>query len=63
MNLKEDPSITLEVFADQDENLMGIFYQDNSMMQLYAALPEVLFVDATHKVNKIKNAAVYFSCL
>ena len=54
MNLKEDPSVTLEVFADQDENLMGIFYQDNSMMQLYAAFPEVLFVDATHKVNELR---------
>ena len=48
MNLKEDPSVTLEVFADQDENLMGIFYQDNCMKQLYAAFPEVLFVDAIH---------------
>ena len=60
MNLKEDPSITLEVFADQDENLMGIFYQDNSMIQLYAAFPEVLFVDATHKVNELRMPLYIF---
>ena len=60
MNLKEDPSVTLEVFADQDENLMGIFYQDNSMMQLYAAFPEVLFVDATHKVNELRMPLYIF---
>ena len=60
MNLKEDPSVTLEVFADQDENLMGIFYQDNSMMQLYAAFPEVLFVDATHKVNELRMLLYIF---
>ena len=60
MNLKEDPSVTLEVFADQDENLIGIFYQDNSMMQLYAAFPEVLFVDATHKVNELRMPLYIF---
>ena len=60
MNLKEDPSVTLEVFADQDENLMGIFYQDNSIMQLYAAFPEVLFVDATHKVNELRMPLYIF---
>ena len=60
MNLKEDPSVTLEVFADQDENLMGIFYQDNCMKQLYAAFPEVLFVDATHKVNELRMPLYIF---
>ena len=60
MNLKEDPSVTLEVFADQDENLMGIFYQDNCMKQLYAAFPEVLFVDATHKVNELRMLLYIF---
>ena len=61
MNLKEDPLITIEVFADQDVNLMGIFYQDNSMKQLLAAFPEVLFVDATRTQSKrTKNAVLYF---
>ena len=65
MNLKEieylfEPSVTLEVFADQDENLMGIFYQDNCMKQLYAAFPEVLFVDATHKVNELRMPLYIF---
>ena len=59
-HLKEDPMVTLEVFADQDKNLMGIFYQDNNMKQLYAAFPEILFVDATHKVNELRMPLYIF---
>ena len=60
MNLKEDLSITIEVFADQDENLIGMFYRNNSMKQLYAAFSEVLFADATHKVNELRMSLYIF---
>ena len=50
----------MEVFVDKDENLMGIFYQDHCMKKLYAAFPEVLFVDATHKVNELRMPLYIF---
>ena len=62
MHLKEDSSVNVEVFADQDENFLGIFYQDHSMKQLYSASPEVLFVDATHKVNELRMPLYIFLC-
>ena len=54
MHLKEETSVTLEVFVDKDENLRGIFYQNHSTKQLYAAFPEILLINATHKGNEIR---------
>ena len=52
--LQKDPSITVEVFTDTDQNLMGIFYQDKTMKHVYSVFPEMLFVDATHKRNSLR---------
>lgn len=45
---------TTEVVADDDSNLLGVFYQDSSMKCGYEAFPEMLFVDATHKLNELR---------
>lgn len=34
--------------------LLGVFYQDSSMKCGYEAFPEMLFVDATHKLNELR---------
>ena len=51
--LREDPLVAVEVFTDEEYNLMGIFYQDKVMKKIYTVFPEMLFVDATHKVNEL----------
>ena len=43
---------TAEVVADGESNLLGLFYQDSSMKCAYEAFPEMIFVDATHKLNE-----------
>ena len=58
--LREDPLVTVEIFTDEEYNLMGIFYQDEVMKKIYTAFPEMLFVDATHKVNELRMPLYIF---
>lgn len=44
------PNVSMEV-THVDENVSGIFLQDKLMQETFAKYPEVLFVDATYKVN------------
>ena len=50
----------MEVFTDTDQNLMGIFYQDKTMKHVYSVFPEMLFVDATHKLNSLQMPLYVF---
>ena len=50
-DLWRDSSLSIKVFCDEEDNLLGIFYQDTAMHKIYASFPEMLFVDATHKLN------------
>ena len=52
--LREDPLVTVEIFTDKEYNFMGMFYQDQVMKKIYNVFPEMLFVDATHKVNELR---------
>ena len=58
--LREDPLVTIEIFTDEEYNLMGIFYQDEVMKKIYSAFPEMLFIDATHKVNELRMPLYIF---
>ena len=58
--LREDPLVTVEIFTDEEYNLMGMFYQDEVMKKIYNAFPEMLFVDATHKVNELQMSLYIF---
>ena len=51
--LQKDPSVTVEVFTDIDQNLMGIFYQDEIMKHTLSVFPEMLFIDAKNKLNSL----------
>ena len=51
--LKKDPSVAVEVFTDTDQNLMGIFYQDETIKHTFSVFPEMLFIDPTHKLNSL----------
>ena len=45
---------TVEVFTEEDKNLMftGIFFQDQLMKTNFDAYPEALMVDAACKLNE-----------
>lgn len=45
---------TVEIVKDEEDNLRGIFYQDADMKSTFRSFPEVLFVDATYKVNDLR---------
>ena len=34
--------------------LNGIYYQDEHMQDVYSKYPEILFIDATHKLNNLR---------
>ena len=58
--LREDPLVAVEIFTDEEYNLMGIFYQDKVMKKIYTTFPEMLFVDATHQVNELRMPLYIF---
>ena len=59
-DLRRDPSLSIEVFSDEEDNLLGIFYQDTAMQKAYASFPEMLFVDATHKLTNLRMPLYVF---
>ncbi|XP_065320998.1 uncharacterized protein LOC135928456 [Gordionus sp. m RMFG-2023] len=50
--LKEDNGAIVEIIEENNQ-LMGIFYQDSNMSHNLKFYPEVLFIDATYKLNNI----------
>ena len=59
-DLHKDSTLTIDVFTDEDNNLLDIFYQDARMRSLYASFPEMLFVDATHKLTNLRMPLYVF---
>ena len=59
-DLRRDPSLSIEVFCDEEDNLLGIFYQDTAMRKAYASFSEMLFVDATHKLTNLRMPLYVF---
>ena len=41
----------MEVLVDDSSQLQGIFYQDTLMKEAYSQYPDLLFLDATYKLN------------
>ena len=44
---------TVELVKDEESNLRGVFFQDADMKTTFRGYPEVLFVDATYKLNEL----------
>ena len=44
----------VEVFVDTNDVLNGIYYQDEHMQDVYSKYPEILFIDAKHKLNDLR---------
>ena len=50
----------VEVFSTEDKVLSGIFFQDEEMRRMYDCFPELLFVDATYKLNELQMPLYLF---
>ncbi len=49
-----DVGSTVEVFIADNETFTGLFFQDAEMKTNFASFPELLMVDATHKLNELR---------
>ena len=45
---------TVELVKDEESNLCGVFFQDADMKTTFRGYTEVLFVDATYKLNELR---------
>ena len=59
-DLRRDPTLTVEMFCDEEDNLLGIFYQDATVRKAYASFSEMLFIDATHKLTNLRMPLYVF---
>ncbi|KAL1438545.1 hypothetical protein MTO96_047907 [Rhipicephalus appendiculatus] len=54
---------TLDILANEEDNqLIGIFFQDEDMRSAFKNYPEIVFVDAIHKTND-RRLPLYFICV
>lgn len=49
--LKDKYGADVELYSDSERNLLGIFWQDRKMKELFAAFPELMCLDATYKLG------------
>ena len=45
---------TVEIVQNEEGNLRGIFFQDDDMKSTFSSYPEILFIDATYKLNELR---------
>ncbi|VDI69197.1 Hypothetical predicted protein [Mytilus galloprovincialis] len=51
--LKKTGSV-VEVFHDFNNQVQGVFYQDEEMQKIFSAYCDIVFVDATYKLNDLR---------
>ena len=44
---------TVEAYCDEEENFLGLFFQDQQMKQAFDAYPELICLDATYKLLEL----------
>jgi zinc finger SWIM domain-containing protein 3 len=44
----------VEYFHDHENQLQRLFYQDAEMQRMFSAFPDIIFVDATYKLNAMR---------
>ena len=44
----------VEVYCDSEQNLKGIFFQDQQMLEAFKAYPERFCIDATYKLLELR---------
>ena len=50
----------MEFIVTQDNVVDGIFFQDEEMRRMYDRFSEILFVDATYKLNDLRMPLYLF---
>ncbi len=50
-NMKSIPNARVKVAVNDENELLGILFQDERMAKIYEKYPELLLVDATYKLN------------
>ena len=50
----------VEIAVTKDDVVDGIFYQDKEMRHIYRCFPEMVFVDATYKLNDLRMPIYLF---
>ncbi len=50
----------VEVVITAENVVNGIYYQDKQMRQMYDRFPEIVFVDATYKLNDLRMPLYLF---
>uniref|UniRef100_A0A7M5VF39 OTU domain-containing protein n=2 Tax=Clytia hemisphaerica TaxID=252671 RepID=A0A7M5VF39_9CNID len=58
--LKNEFGCSVNLHKDNEDNFLGLFFQDESMKVNFDRFPEILFVDATYKVNELRIPAYIF---
>jgi zinc finger SWIM domain-containing protein 3 len=53
----------LEILKDETNLLTGIFFQDPQMQAFFEKFPEVLFIDATYKLNDLRLPLFVLMCV
>ncbi len=46
---------TVDIFADDENTLTGILFQDSLMKSSFSLFPELLMIDATYKLNELRK--------
>ena len=44
----------MSIFTDDDNTFTGLFFQDHLMKSSFASYPEIIFIDATYKLNELR---------
>jgi zinc finger SWIM domain-containing protein 3 len=50
-NMNKIPNARIKVSVNEDNELLGILFQDERMARIYEKYPELLLIDATYKLN------------
>lgn len=49
--MRQVPGAKIDVAYDEDNELIGVYYQDARMAALFESYPEIVVFDATYKLN------------
>ena len=54
INCAYNAGATVEVLVNEKEELLGIYFQDEEMKQIFRAYPELVCIDATYKLLELR---------
>ena len=61
--LNKQDGTSVEVIVDDEQNFKGLLYMDSYMKNMYSKFPELLLVDATHKLLQLRMPVYLLLCV